>query len=1050
MVVEGRLRIAWTYSCARFQQTTIDHLARTFLQAVQDMSAQCLVSPGHSYTPSDFPLARLDHAAVEAISAEHPDMEDVYVLSPLQDGLLFHHVAEADQDPYCDQAVCVLEGRVERSAFEVAWRRVAERHPALRTAFLWENLARPVQVVLRDVSLAVEYEDWRELDTAAQQSALTAMVAADRKKGFIFQQAPLVRLRLIRIAGERWYLFYSHHHILLDGWSIQVILRDVLSCYAAGLSGNPLSLSPVRPYRDYIAWLQRQDLVSAEKYWRQYLSGLTAATELGLEIPPADKERSSGPRYAEQDLALSQEDNRNIQAFARRHRLTLNTLMQGVWALLLHQYSGRDEVTFGTTVSGRPPELTGVETMVGLFINTLPVRAKLPTGSSIESWLQALQQQQSEGRNYEYSPLSKIYGWSDLSPGQALFDTLLVFENFPLHEMAGGAAMDLKISSLPLRTPESGHFLTPGRNNYPLSMIVEPGTSLHVTICYAHARFSHIAMARMLGQFRQVLDWICAHPKADIRTVPMLTASERQCVVETWNAAAVAETTSSDVVTLFETQAQTHPEKVAVVYEGVRLTYRELNISADRVAEALRLMGVGSGTRVGLCLERSVELVVGLWGILKASGTYVPIEPTVPGDRLTFLLQNASVMIVLTQASVRMGLAQEVQHALPAVQWQDVTALLSAPKNSPAADSGRPLLHPQQAAYLIFTSGSTGQPKGVAISHHALRSYVDGVLARLAVSANADNWALVSTIAADLGHTILFGALCAGRTLHVVAADRGFHPEQMAAYMRQERIDVLKITPSHLAGLLDATYPEQVLPKHCLILGGEALNWPLVERIQLLAPNCSVINHYGPTETTVGVLTHRIELHKKQGVTVPLGRPLLHSQVYILDRYLEPMPIGVPGELYLGGESLADGYQDQPALTAERFVPHPFLAKPGSRFVPNRGSSALSRGWHDRIPGTAGPAGETAWLSNRAGRNRSTTLRATGCSRRGDPVARRSGRRPATGGVFRSRGPHGTAGGRPARPSGATAAGVYGAGAIRGAGGPAADGERETRPGRVA
>lgn len=931
MVVEGRLRIAWTYSCARFRQTTIDHLAQTFLQAIQELSAHCLSSRAQNYTPSDFPLARLDHAAIEAISAEHPQIEDAYVLSPLQEGLLFHHVSEADQDPYCDQAVCLLEGRVDRPAFEAAWHTVAGRHPALRTAFLWEKLARPVQMVLGDVSLAVEYEDWRELSTGAQQSALTAMVAADRRKGFVFRQAPLVRLRLIQLAADRWYLFYSHHHILLDGWSIQVVLRDVLACYAAGLSGNAPSMTPARPYRDYIGWLQRQDLVVAEQFWRRYLSDLTTSTELSLEIPQAEKESTDGPRYAEQDLALSQEDNAKIQSFARRHRLTLNTLMQGVWALLLHQYSGRDEVTFGTTVSGRPPELTGVETMVGLFINTLPVRAKLPMGASVESWLQALQQQQSDGRHFEYTPLSKIQGWSDLSPGQALFDTLLVFENFPLHEMAGGPAMDLRIRSLPLRTPASGHFLTPGRNNYPLSLIVEPGATLHLTICYARARFSHSAMARMFAQFRQVMEWVCAHPKADVRTVPMVTPAERKCVLETWNAETVAESTSSDVVTLFETQARTYADRVAVVYEGVRLTYRELDAGADRVAEALRLMGVGTGTRVGLCLERSVELVIGLWGILKVGGTYVPIEPTVPGDRLTFLLQNASVMIVLTQASVRMSLSQEVQHALPAVQWRDVTALLDASPNSSAADNQRSLLHPQQVAYLIYTSGSTGQPKGVAISHHALICYVEGVLGRLAVSEKADQWALVSTVAADLGHTILFGALCAGRTLHVLAADRGFHPEQMAAYMRQEHIDVLKITPSHLAGLLDATYPDQVLPKHCLILGGEALNWPLVERIQLLAPHCMVINHYGPTETTVGVLTHRIDLHNKQGVTVPLGRPLWHSQAYILDRYLEPMPIGVPGELYLGGESLANGYHAQPALTAERFIPHPFQGRSGSR-----------------------------------------------------------------------------------------------------------------------
>ncbi len=862
------------------------------------------------------------------------EIEAMYYLSPLQEGLLFHHVAEGVADPYCDQAVCELEGTLDRHAFEAAWGTVVSRHPVLRTAILWEKVPKPIQVVRQQVQLSVDYEDWRARSPEAHIASLAALAASDRAQGFVFRQAPLVRLRLIQLAEARWYLFYSHHHILLDGWSVQIVLGDVLACYEARIIGREADLPPVRPYRDYIAWLQRQDLAVAEGYWRGYLKGMTEPTTLeavapGSDAVPVDEVR----RYAEQDLILPPEESERLRIFARQHRVTINTVVQGAWALLLQQHGGAEDVVFGTTVSGRPTELEDSETMVGLFINTLPVRVAMPAEAKVATWLQTLQQQQSEARQYEYTPLTKIQGWSDMPPGQALFDTLVVFENFPSQDSAGGQAPSLRIRNLSLREPAAGYWLTPGRNNYPLSLVAEPGPFIRLTLCYARSRYAHALIARLLGHYRRLLEWMCSQPSARLCQASILSPDERVAILDRWNSPipAEAEQQISDrpVHALFEAQAAAHPEQVAVVYETNRMTYAEVNAQANRVARALMKQGVGPGIRVGVCLERSVELVVGILGILKAGAAYVPVEPTLPGDRLTFLFRDAGVIGTLTQAAVRMAFSEETLSALRPVSLWDIETLLREGVDS---DAPLPRLDPRSLAYLIYTSGSTGQPKGVAVSHRAISTYVQNVLARIDAPAEARQWAWLSTVAADLGHTMLFGALCSGRTLHVLATDRGFHPEQMAAYMHREGIDLLKLTPSHLAGLLDATEPAQVLPRHTLLLGGEALNWPLIARIQQLAPTCTVINHYGPTETTVGVLTHRIPAQAEQvGATVPVGRPLAQSRAYILDRRGEPVAAEVAGELYLGGAGLAEGYYRQPALTAERFIPHPFSQEPGAR-----------------------------------------------------------------------------------------------------------------------
>ncbi|WP_447980435.1 amino acid adenylation domain-containing protein [Candidatus Nitrospira bockiana] len=902
------------------------------------------------------------------------DVESIYYLSPLQEGLLFHHVSDADADAYFYQYGFLLEGDLHLPAFEQAWQQTVDRHAVLRTAFVWERVEKPLQVVRRNATLPLHCHDWRGYPEGERKAALESLLAADRRAGFDFLQPPLMRLTLIRVADDAWYFIISHHHILLDGWSFAVILKEVMASYEAFVQGRSRALPPPTPYRHYIAWLKRQDLAAAERFWRAALAGFTAPTVLPLE-PPQDPPGNGSTLYAEQGIRLSKGETEALLAFAQRHHLTLNTVVQGAWAMLLRRYSGEREVLFGATVSGRPTDLPGAETMVGLFINTLPIRVRVRGEETVSSWLRALQQQNSDLRQYEWAPLTCLQRWSEIPSGQPLFDTLVVLENYPEDDAPEARPGRLTVSLL---APPAEGTPTPtaGRNNYPLSLIVEPSAELRMILCYARRRFEHGAVARMLGHYRALIEAIAARPEARVSELSLLTEDERRQVLIAWNtprsasselstqhsalrtAPDASESVSSALSTqhsalrtapdafelapselstqhsalsteqslcvhqLVDAQARMHPDAVAVVYEGETLSYRELDARATGLARHLRRLGVGLEVRVGLCVERSLEMIVGLLAVLKAGGAYVPLDPKLPTERLTDMLADSGARVVLTQSKWEHALERAAVVRVVLDRGWDVIV-------RDASEVTAPEVQPANLAYVVYTSGSTGRPKGVAVEHRQLTNYVQGVLERLGLPAGA-SFATVSTIAADLGNTAIFGALCSGRPLHVLAADRGFDPDGMAEYMHDHSVDVLKIVPSHLAGLLEAGRPERVLPRRCLVLGGEATPPELLAKVRALAPACAIVNHYGPTETTVGVLTHRLSEDGESG-RMPIGRPLANTYAYVLDEDLQPVPVGVPGELYLGGSGVARGYLQRPDLTAERFLPDPFGLHSGGR-----------------------------------------------------------------------------------------------------------------------
>jgi len=848
-------------------------------------------------------------------------IEAMYYLSPLQQGLLFHRLADAEADPYFYQYAYRLQGDLRLDAFEGAWRHVVERHAVLRTAFVWEGVEKPLQVVRRQTALPIERHDWRGVPEEEQQLRFAALLDRDRTAGLDLLRPPLMRLHVIRKTEREWLLVNSHHHILLDGWSMALVLRDVLTAYEALVRGAAPTVESPRPYRDYISWVNRQDLVQAEKFWHAMLAGIQRPTSIVIEAPSQDTPAETLP-FAEQSLGLSIDRMEALQSLAKRVKVTVNTLLQGAWSLLLHRYSGESDILFGATVSGRPPELAGVEEMVGLFINSLPIRVTIRPDQPLGDWLRDLQERNAVLRQYEWTPLSDIQRWSDVPNGTPLFESLVVFESYP-EGSHDGEPSSLSIEPLAARSGDV-YTLTPGRNNYPLSLMVEPGRDLRLIVCYAHRRFAHAAIARMLGHLDRLLAAMAEAPEARLSDLSLLTDDERKQLIE-WNGAFTSDETGVRCIhDLIAAQVQARPEATAVVTKQEQVTYQELDRRAAALARYLLAQGVRPDDRIGLCLDRSLDLVVGIVAVLKAGGAYVPLDPTYPRERLAAMVADSQARLIVTRSDQAQGVSDFSERLILLDRHaEEIAGCCEGPTAVP--------LSPSNLAYVIYTSGSTGRPKGVAVEHRQVTAYVRAILQLDPVAAGA-SMAAVSTVAADLGNTALFGALCSGRALHLLSAEDGFDPDAMAAAMHGRQVEVLKIVPSHLRGLLHAAQPERVLPTRCLILGGEALRRDLVQEIRRLAPGCAIVNHYGPTETTVGVLTHLVEASQGQSESdVPIGRPLSFNQAHVLDSDGQPVPLGLPGELYIGGQQVTRGYLGRPEATAERFIPDPFSRVPGAR-----------------------------------------------------------------------------------------------------------------------
>jgi len=850
-------------------------------------------------------------------------IDDIYPLSPLQQGLLFHALYTPGGGQHMLQIVCTLDGPLDDAAFRSTWAHLLERHGALRASFAWEQVDEPLQILHRDVVVPFELLDWRHLEESAWRRKLDERLKADRGRDFTFDQAPLMRLTLARTGEARHAFIWTCHHLLTDGWSLGLLLRESLATYQALSEGRTPPRPPVRPYRDYIAWVKQQPREAAERYWRERLRGFTSPTP----VPFARALRGAGaPRHGQRSLTLTRELSEALRGLARENALTLNTLFQGAWALLLSRYTSAEDVVFGATVSGRPATLPGAEAMVGMFINTLPVRVLVEPDAALLPWLKRLQAAQAEAQPYEYSSLTDIQGWSELPRAQPLFDTLLAFENFP-RTFADGAPT----GGLGLRDVDVIDY-----TSFTLDLTVIPGPELTLLSIHDVQRIDESKVARLLAHFHHLLSRMAARPDVPLRALDILPEEERHRLLVEWSQRPVERPLERPVQALIEDQAARTPERVAVTHWDASFTYAELNTLANRAAHRLIAEGVGPDVLVAILAERDLHFPAAVLGVLKAGGGYLPLEPGLPPERLAQILAQSGVPLVVVSPGQRelleRALARLEHPARPRVLSTEALWTHPGPAtNPPVRNSGANLF------YVIFTSGSTGTPKGAMLDHRGKLNHLLSMIDFMKLGP-ADVMAETATQSFDVSVWQFLAPLVVGARVEIFDTELQYDAPRFLAEVERRGVTVLEIVPSLLVNLLEELerMGERRYPLAALrwpMPTGEALPPDYCRRWLRLYPDRPLLNGYGPTEVCDDTNLFVIERPPAEDEErVPIGFPLDNLEMYVLDRRLEPVPLGAPGELYIGGVGVARGYLNDAARTATVFLPNPFSSRPGARF----------------------------------------------------------------------------------------------------------------------
>ncbi|AUI58295.1 non-ribosomal peptide synthetase [Amycolatopsis sp. BJA-103] len=873
-VVEGgELHLTWQYSDEVHEESTVRALAEDTLDALRGIIAHCAGAGGR--TPSDFPLASLVQADVDRFAGDGRDVEDIYPLTPLQTGMLFHSLVDTGSTAYFDQFRLRLAGVSRPEALAEAWQRVVDRTPILRSSTAWEGIEAPIQRVHREVRVPVRQYDWRALAPAEQHRELAKVLAEDVAAGMELTAPPLMRLAIARLTEDEVQLVWTSHHVLLDGWSTAQVFGEVCEQYAAIVEGRAARLVPRRPFRDYLAWLADQDRAEAEDHWRAVLDGFTTPTPLPFDRRPREAHRAeSGEAIL---VELSPEESARLHETAKSAALTVNTVVQGAWALLLGRYSGETDVLFGATVSGRPEGMPGVEAMIGMFINTVPARVEIRGHQPAVDWLRETQTAQADARRYDFLALSELQAFTGVPAGTALFDSVVVFENYPIEDSGQADVRVLDVESL-------------DTTNFPLNLTAYLHDKLGLELSYDPRLFDAATIRRLADQLAGFLRAFADDPRCRVDALSPLSPSGRRELLAS-SSGPVIDVPSGTVLDVFEATVARVPHETALVFRDTAWDFAEVDARATRLAGELAARGAGPESVVAVALPRSAEAVIAILAIFKAGAVYLPIDPGLPEERKRFLLDDARPVVVLGE-----------------------------PGHTSATSAGT-RASVDTAAYVIYTSGSTGTPKGVVIEHRGLmnmlaahrRGFLGGERRRIALTASFSfdtSWEGVL-------------ALIDGHELHVLDDDTRLDPRAAVDYVRHHRIGLLDLTPTYLRQLMDAGLLTGQHRPDTVMVGGEAID----ERLwrELVESGITSHNYYGPTEVTVD------SVHTPVTGDRPLiGRPLANLRAYVLDATGVPVPAGMPGELFLAGVQLARGYLGRPGLTADRFVADPF-GPPGTR-----------------------------------------------------------------------------------------------------------------------
>lgn len=901
IVTGGRLHLSAIADPRTLDHAGLEALLKQWREALLETAEACRLQSRSIKTPGDFtgcPLAYTDYQAFLASKRWRAErVDDIYPCTPMQAGLLYQAVSNPESEAYFLQTSFRLRGSIDLKAFRRAWFALTARHAIFRTVFAYDGDARPLQIVFKTFE-----PEWSvETRPAPDEDELERYRFADRKRGFNFEQGPLVRLKLFVYDDASVDVIWSYHHLLLDGWCLRVVYEELTALYQAFRAGREPALAPAPRFADFVQHIENSDKQACSDYWRRQLDGFRS---INAVVPYTRRRRKPGFRFESHSFSLSRELTASLQALAGSSNATLNVVVELALSLVLAQSNDAEDVVFGAIGSGRTAPVAGVEDMVGLLINAFPVRVRLALDEAVSSQLTEVQRVSLEAEAHATISLADIQAQAPLE-GE-LFDALLVFANYPT-ELSGG---DDGEGASPWMVENLKSF---DQTHYDFTMIAVPGERLELKFHVNGERFSFADIERLKAQFVLIFERMAASAKAPVSSCLGLPYDEYQCVVHAWNRTETRIDSERTVVDAFETTASQRSDAIAVDCQGRRLTYFELDAAANRLANHLiDEFAVGADQFVAVYLDRSEWVLVAILGILKAGAAYVPIDPSTPRARVEHILNDSGAVALVMHS-------RDIDDPL----FGDVPRI--AVDRFSGADERKPDRSPRPGdlAYMIYTSGTTGMPKGCLIEHQNLYHYLSWAR-RFYFEQGSSVMGLHSSLSVDMTVTSLFMPLLTGATLYVFPPAIETPDALQAMFKPGSPFDCVKLTPSHVAVLKELDLASTGVS--LAIVGGEALPPEAVKTLHQLNPSMRVVNEYGPAEATVGCIVKEVapgETH------VLIGRPIDNTQVYLLDRLLKPVPVGSPGEIYIGGAGVGRGYHNRDELTRERFIDDPF--KPGKR-----------------------------------------------------------------------------------------------------------------------
>ena len=809
------------------------------------------------------------------------NVDDIYPLLPAQEGMLFHCLKERNPGVYVSQIFAQIETELDTQAFARAWNLVLERHACLRAAFLWDGLDEPLQVIRREVTLDCRFIDVRPYTGVELAAEVERVTAVERSAIVDLAAAPLMRVVMLRLADCQWKMIWTCHHLLIDGWSGNLVLDDVVGAYRIEAGDSRPPLPDVVPFKNYLAWRQRVDISAHEQFWAPYLSGF--ADQNRLKPRSATDERWTASIHADEthmtDHQLPEELVRRLGELTRAEKITLSTLVHGAWALLLSSYSDQDDLVFGSTSSGRPTQLQGFDRIVGMFISTLPLRVQVDDHAVLRNCLQDLQANLFNLRDYEQTPLAKIQGWRDTDSGHSLFDTMVAFTNYPAVEADDS---NFGIADLEYYSP----------SHYPLVLLVHAGESLSLTMVHRTQWYGAADVQQMLNKVELLLWRICEGLDVPLAELSQLTEIESE-QLSTWSQGASIDLPETTLVEQIELRAASNPDQTALICGVQSLSYRQMNERANAWAERLIQRGLRPEAAAGICMGRSVNMVVAVLAVLKTGAAYVPLDPAYPLERLQNQLQQSGAHLVLVDSDSPAALNTELVHV-------DLLLSSEAVENNPNLH-----LEPDSSAYIIFTSGSSGQPKGVEVSH---RNLIHSTSARTQYyPQNPSVFLLLSSLSFDSSVAGLFWTLASGGALVISEERLEQDIDKLAEVISDHGVTHTLCLPSLYSALLDYSASGALNSMKAVIVAGEAFPSGLLQKHRAILPDARLYNEYGPTEASVWATVFDTQDQPLDN-PVPIGIPIPNSRVLILDHKQRVCPIGLAGEIYVGGAGVSSGY----------------------------------------------------------------------------------------------------------------------------------------------